>query len=230
MTRHVQAGSLSECDPGPDRMLVRIAGPRGAAGIKNADPGLKRSVAEALKSYKPIFDRLDALWMFDPPRDLEEIITQRIEQQDTLNRGSGKVGMTCAQISRFIRYFYEDSWQPGHTVELDRPCHDAGGHYHGETSRIRVLDSGDATRTCYPDEHPARPGITLTQGPCLYKSRHICRLSAGAPSFVPLPAASVMSLHRSRGDLSGVAVTMRGRAGAIAASSRLPVPRPSRPP
>lgn len=78
-----------------------------------ADPGLKRSVAAALKDYKPIFDRLDALWVFEPPRSMERIVAQRIEQQETTDRQTGRTSMTPAQIRRFIDYFYKDSWQEG---------------------------------------------------------------------------------------------------------------------
>lgn len=76
--------------------------------------GLKRSVAQALPSYRPVFDRLDALWAFDRP-SLRDIIDNRIRQQRTLDRQSGRMGMTPAQVERFVRYFYEDAWQRGVT-------------------------------------------------------------------------------------------------------------------
>ena len=86
-----------------------------------ANPGLKRSVAVALKDYLPIFDRLDALWAFEPPGSIDQIVDQRIEQEETLRRTTvstgltGQTGMTPAQIRRFIDYFYKDSWQEGVT-------------------------------------------------------------------------------------------------------------------
>ena len=89
-----------------------------------AGPGLKRSVAASLKDYKPIFDRLDALWVFEPPRTLKEIVAQRIEQEETLKRvtgltgNTGSTGMTPVQIRRFIDYFYKDSWQDGVTSPI----------------------------------------------------------------------------------------------------------------
>jgi pantothenate kinase-related protein Tda10 len=92
-----------------------FVGCRTDADPMRCDPGLKRSVAAALKNYKPVFDRLDALWVFESPRSLEEIVAQRIEQQATLNRETGRTGMTPAQIRRFIDYFYKDSWQEGVT-------------------------------------------------------------------------------------------------------------------
>jgi pantothenate kinase-related protein Tda10 len=92
-----------------------FVGARTDADPRKAAPGLKRSVAAALKGYKPIFDRLDALWVFEPPRTLEEIIAQRIEQEETLHRTTGTPGMTPTQIRRFIEYFYTDSWQAGVT-------------------------------------------------------------------------------------------------------------------
>jgi len=79
-------------------------------------PGLKRSVALALSGYKPFFDRLDALWAFKPV-PMETIFRNRLEQQQTLDHQSGRTGMTPEEIRRFVRYFYEDSWEAG----LDSP-------------------------------------------------------------------------------------------------------------
>jgi len=76
--------------------------------------GLKRSVAVALKDYRPIFKRLDALWVFETP-PVSQITAQRMEQQKTLNRRSRRTGMSLRQIRRFIRYFYQEAWQPGVT-------------------------------------------------------------------------------------------------------------------
>lgn len=78
----------------------------------NLPPGLKRSVALALPGYKPFFDRLDALWAFKPV-PLETIIKNRIEQQQTLDKQSGRVGMTPEEIRRFAQYFYQDCWEAG---------------------------------------------------------------------------------------------------------------------
>jgi len=88
-----------------------------------APAGLKRSVATALRKYKPIFDRLDALWVFEPPKTLEEIVYQRMEQQETLNKETGTSGMTPEQIRRFVRYFYQDCWEPGLTSPIPPPGH-----------------------------------------------------------------------------------------------------------
>jgi pantothenate kinase-related protein Tda10 len=85
------------------------------------DPGLKRSVAEALQNYRPIFQRLDALWAFEPPKSLDEIVAQRIEQQETLNRETGETGMSREEIARFVRYFYVDAWQKGVTSPAADP-------------------------------------------------------------------------------------------------------------
>jgi len=82
--------------------------------LARTSPGLKRSVATALKKYKPIFDRVDALWAFEPPA-LEDIVAQRIEQEETLRQKTGKAGMTPEQIRRFVDYFYKQSWQDGVT-------------------------------------------------------------------------------------------------------------------
>jgi pantothenate kinase-related protein Tda10 len=79
------------------------------------EPGLKRSMALALKNYQPVFERIDALWAFEPPGTLEEIIAQRAEQEETLRRATGKVGMSPDEIRRFVEYFYKEAWQEGVT-------------------------------------------------------------------------------------------------------------------
>jgi pantothenate kinase-related protein Tda10 len=83
--------------------------------VSKTDLGLRRAVAEALPSYQPIFDRLDALWVFTPPQSLEQIAALRGEQEETLKRETGKSGMSPEQIRDFVRYFYEQSWQEGVT-------------------------------------------------------------------------------------------------------------------
>lgn len=86
----------------------------------NIVPGLKRSVAEALPRYRPIFERLDALWAFAPPSK-EDILRNRLEQEETLHRQTGRVGMTPEQIRRFVEYFYVDAWQEGVTSPYPPP-------------------------------------------------------------------------------------------------------------
>jgi pantothenate kinase-related protein Tda10 len=81
-----------------------------------ARSSLKRSVAQALKNYGPIFNRLDALWVFEPPKTIDHIIRQRLEQEESLEGQSGKRGMSAEQIRHFIHYFYEDSWEAGLTT------------------------------------------------------------------------------------------------------------------
>jgi len=95
-----------------------LVGCRTDADPQKADPGLRRSVAEALKDYRPVFGRLDALWAFEPPTDMEQIILQRLEQEESLKQPAGsshQAAMTPDQVRRFVRYFYEDAWQPGIT-------------------------------------------------------------------------------------------------------------------
>jgi pantothenate kinase-related protein Tda10 len=80
--------------------------------VEGMPDGLKKSVALSLVHYKPFFDSLDALWAYKPvPVDI--IIKNRIEQQKTLDRLSGRTGMSAEQIERFVRYFYVDAWEPG---------------------------------------------------------------------------------------------------------------------
>ncbi len=87
---------------------------------KKAAPGLKRSVAQALSSYRPIFDQIDALWAFKPPSSLRDIVAQRWEQEETLRRTTGTQGMSRAQIERLGQYFYKDSWQKGVTSPFSK--------------------------------------------------------------------------------------------------------------
>jgi len=102
-----------------------------------AEPGLKRSVAAALIDYKPVFDRLDALWAFEPPPTLEDIVAQRIEQQETTDRETGRTGMTPDQIRRFVQYFYRDSWQEGVTSPV--PPKAAAAFWAVADSRHRIV-------------------------------------------------------------------------------------------
>jgi D-glycerate 3-kinase len=73
---------------------------------------LRRSVAQALHDYRPVFDRLDALWAFRPP-SIAQTIHQRWRQQQNLDRLSGREGMGLDQVRRFVNYFYRDAWEPG---------------------------------------------------------------------------------------------------------------------
>jgi D-glycerate 3-kinase len=81
---------------------------------RNLSAGLKRSAGKALPEYAPAFDRLDGLWAFEPP-PIKQILVDRLNQQAYLDRSSGRSGMSPDSIKRFVRYFYEDSWQPGLT-------------------------------------------------------------------------------------------------------------------
>ena len=80
--------------------------------LQKIPPGLKHSVALALPGYKSFFDRLDALWAFKPV-PIETIIRNRVEQTQTLNKQSGRSGMSPEAIRHFVQYFYEDSWVLG---------------------------------------------------------------------------------------------------------------------
>ena len=83
--------------------------------VHKTEPGLKRSVAQALKNYKPLFERLNALWVFQPPASIEDIVIQSLEQEETWRQTSGKTRMTSEQVRRFVEYFYKESWQEGVT-------------------------------------------------------------------------------------------------------------------
>jgi len=73
---------------------------------------LRRSVARALPAYRKLFDRLDALWAFDPP-SMREIMANRLRQERALFPRTGRRGMNPREIRRFVRYFYRDAWEPG---------------------------------------------------------------------------------------------------------------------
>jgi pantothenate kinase-related protein Tda10 len=79
-----------------------------------APAGLKRAVAQSLMAYQPLFDRMDALWAFEKV-SFQTIVANRMDQERTLDRQSGRAGMTADHIQRFVRYFYEESWHPGFT-------------------------------------------------------------------------------------------------------------------
>ncbi len=83
-------------------------------------PGLRRSVAEALSHYAPIFSRIDVLWAFERI-SLKSIVVQREGQERTLELESGKRGMRREVIDRFVKYLYKDAWQPGLTAPWPDP-------------------------------------------------------------------------------------------------------------
>ena len=114
-----------------------FVGTRTDVDPEKCDPGLKRSVAVALNDYKPIFDRLDGLWVFEPPRTLEEIVAQRIEQQETLNRDTGRTGMAPDHIRRFVDYFYKESWQKDVTSPI--PSRRSASFWAKTDSHHRIL-------------------------------------------------------------------------------------------
>lgn len=89
-----------------------LVGCRTDVPVERMSSPLRRSVARALRDYRHLFDRLDALWAFRPP-SIEEIISQRWRQQEGLNRLSGREGMSLDQIRRFVNYFYQEAWEPG---------------------------------------------------------------------------------------------------------------------
>jgi pantothenate kinase-related protein Tda10 len=75
-----------------------------------ADAGLAAAVAQALKGYQPVFDRLDALWVFEP-LPIDQIVRHRQEQE----RRSRSPRMDDAAIERFVDYFYRLAWHEGAT-------------------------------------------------------------------------------------------------------------------
>jgi len=81
--------------------------------VSKTKVGLQRSVAIALGEYAELFQRLDMLIAFEPWKGLSQINAQRLEQEETLRKQTGKAGMGPDQIRRLVHYFYRESWQDG---------------------------------------------------------------------------------------------------------------------
>ncbi|MEU5126039.1 kinase-like protein [Streptomyces mobaraensis] len=71
--------------------------------------GLPRRVAEHLRGWRPVFDRMDALWAFDWP-PFEQMVREREAQERLAERRDGGRGMDGEQIRAFMRYMTERSW------------------------------------------------------------------------------------------------------------------------
>jgi pantothenate kinase-related protein Tda10 len=85
------AGARTEVDPGaqPD--------------------GLRRRVAEHLRAWGPVFDRLDALWVFDWP-SVPQMLAEREAQERLVERRRGTRGMSPEHIRAFMAYMIERAW------------------------------------------------------------------------------------------------------------------------
>lgn len=71
--------------------------------------GLRRRVAEHLRSWGDVFDRMDALWSFAWP-PFEQMVADREAQQRLMEMRRGPGGMGRNQIRAFMTYMIERSW------------------------------------------------------------------------------------------------------------------------
>ncbi|WP_320069448.1 hypothetical protein [Micromonospora sp. RTGN7] len=85
--------------------------------------GLRRRVAEHLRQWRPVFDRMDALWSFEWP-SFAQMVNDREAQEVLVERRRGTRGMSTEQIRAFMTYMIERTWDwrttspvpPGHAV------------------------------------------------------------------------------------------------------------------
>lgn len=71
--------------------------------------GLKRRVAENLREWRPVFDRMDALWVCDWP-SFEQMVNEREAQEQLVQRRRGKRGMSPDHVRMFMAYMIEHAW------------------------------------------------------------------------------------------------------------------------
>ncbi len=71
--------------------------------------GLGRRVAEHLRLWRPVFDRMDALWAFDWP-SFEQMVREREAQERLIEQRRGRPGMGRENIRSFMAYMIERAW------------------------------------------------------------------------------------------------------------------------
>ncbi|MEU1603774.1 hypothetical protein [Micromonospora matsumotoense] len=71
--------------------------------------GLRRRVAEQLRQWRPVFDRMDALWSFAWP-SFAQMVSDREAQEVLVARRRGTRGMSAEQIRAFMTYMIERTW------------------------------------------------------------------------------------------------------------------------
>lgn len=71
--------------------------------------GLQRKVAENLREWRTVFERIDALWVFDWP-PFEQMVWEREAQERLAERRHGTRGMSREHIRAFMSYMTEKSW------------------------------------------------------------------------------------------------------------------------
>lgn len=86
-----------------------FAGARTDVDPGTVPDGLRRRVAEHLRHWGSVFDRMDALWSFAWP-PFEQMVADREAQQRLLESRRGPGGMGRGQIRAFMTYMIERSW------------------------------------------------------------------------------------------------------------------------
>ncbi|SCL25386.1 Pantothenate kinase-related protein Tda10 (topoisomerase I damage affected protein) [Micromonospora nigra] len=86
-----------------------FAGARTDVDPGRVPDGLRRRVAEHLRSWGDVFDRMDALWSFAWP-PFEQMVADREAQQRLMEMRRGPGGMGRNQIRAFMTYMIERSW------------------------------------------------------------------------------------------------------------------------
>jgi pantothenate kinase-related protein Tda10 len=71
--------------------------------------GLQRRVAENLRKWQVVFDRMDALWGFNWP-SFEQMLRERELQERLVEQRRGARGMSHEYIRAFMTYMIERSW------------------------------------------------------------------------------------------------------------------------
>lgn len=85
-----------------------------AGAVTDVDPmrlpdGLRRRVAEHLRGWGDVFDRMDALWSFEWP-SFEQMVTDREAQEVLVERRRGARGMSAHNVRVFMSYMVERTW------------------------------------------------------------------------------------------------------------------------
>jgi len=86
-----------------------FAGARTDVDPMELPDGLRRRVAEKLRDWRPVFDRMDALWSFDWP-SFEQMVRERERQERLAELRSRTAGMNREQIRAFMSYMIEQPW------------------------------------------------------------------------------------------------------------------------
>jgi pantothenate kinase-related protein Tda10 len=85
------------------------------AGAKtDVDPvklpdGLRRRVAESLRKWRGVFDRMDVLWSFNWP-SFEQMVQERVAQERLTEQRAGASGMSREHIRTFMADMIERAW------------------------------------------------------------------------------------------------------------------------